>query len=125
MRQKPQRWAAPASGPHQARTACDDLIITTGEGLRRLLACVDNHDPALKRPFLDALAQVRKITRGPKPARALRELGLQPDLAAEVPTTEGIIASLGRQDLTGRRIGVQRLWDKLKETVDERLPKFE
>lgn len=87
--------------------ACDDLIITTGEGLRRLLACIDNHDPALKRPFLDALARVRKITRGPKPARALRELGLQPDLAAEEPTTEGIIASLGRLDLTGRRMGVQ------------------
>jgi uroporphyrinogen-III synthase len=90
-----------------AHGACDDLIITTGEGLRRLLACIDNHDPALRLPFLDALAQVRKITRGPKPARALRELGLQPDLAAEVPTTEGIITSLGRQALTGRRIGVQ------------------
>jgi len=87
--------------------ACDDLIITTGEGLRRLLACIDNHAPALRLPFLDTLAQVRKITRGPKPARALRELGLQPDLAAEVPTTEGIIASLRRHPLTGRRIGVQ------------------
>jgi uroporphyrinogen-III synthase len=90
-----------------AHGACDDLIITTGEGPWRLLACIDNHDPALKCRFLDALAQVRKITRGPKPARALRELGLQPDLAAEVPTTEGIIASLGREDLRGRRIGVQ------------------
>jgi uroporphyrinogen-III synthase len=87
--------------------ACDDLVIITGEGLRRMLSCIDNHDPALRRPFLDALAQVRKITRGPKPARALRELGLQPDLAAEVPTTEGIITTLGREDLTGRRIGVQ------------------
>jgi uroporphyrinogen-III synthase len=50
---------------------------------------------------------VRKITRGPKPARALRELGLKPDIAAEVPTTEGIIASLRSQDLKGRRIAVQ------------------
>lgn len=90
-----------------AHGACHDLIITTGEGLRRLLACIDNHDPGLRRPFLDALAQVRKITRGPKPARALRELGLQPDLAAEVPTTEGIITTLGREDLTGPCIGVQ------------------
>jgi uroporphyrinogen-III synthase len=24
---------------------CDDLILLTGEGLRRLLACVDRHDP--------------------------------------------------------------------------------
>src|SRR3974390_1039335 len=86
---------------------CDDLILTTGEGLRRLLACIDRHEPALKDPFLAALSHVRKITRGPKPAPALRELGLQPDLAAEVPTTQGIIASLGGKDLTGRRMGVQ------------------
>jgi uroporphyrinogen-III synthase len=53
------------------------------------------------------LARVRKITRGPKPARALRELGLKPDLPAQPPTTAGIIASLAGQDLNGRRMGVQ------------------
>ena len=73
----------------------DDLILTTGEGLRRILGCLAQHRPALREPFLVALAGVRKITRGPKPARALRELGLKPDLAAVQPTTAGIIASLG------------------------------
>jgi uroporphyrinogen-III synthase len=86
---------------------CDDLILTTGEGLRRLIACIEHHEPALQNPFLAALALVRKITRGPKPARALRELGLQPDLAAELPTTAGLITSLARVDLTGHRVGVQ------------------
>ena len=38
------------------------------------------------------LAKVRKITRGPKPVRRLRSLGLQPDLAAEPPTTAGLHA---------------------------------
>ena len=52
--------------------ACDDLILLTGEGLRRLLACIDKHEPALRDPFVQRLAAVRKITRGPKPARALR-----------------------------------------------------
>jgi uroporphyrinogen-III synthase len=85
----------------------DDLILTTGEGLRRLLGCIGRHEPALRESFLAALARVRKITRGPKPARALRELGLKPDLAAEPPTTEGIIASLSGEDLRGRRIAVQ------------------
>ena len=65
--------------------ACDDLILLTGEGLRRLLACVDKHEPQLRDGFL-AVARVRKITRGPKPARALRELGLKPDIAAGIPT---------------------------------------
>ena len=51
----------------------DDLILTTGEGLRRILGCLEQHRPALREPFVAALARVRKITRGPKPARALRE----------------------------------------------------
>lgn len=90
-----------------AAGACDDLVLLTGEGLRRLLGCIDRHAPELKEQFIAELARVRKITRGPKPARALRELGLRPELAAEVPTTEGVIATLSAHDLRGRRVGVQ------------------
>jgi uroporphyrinogen-III synthase len=85
----------------------DDLILLTGEGLRRLLGCMERHEPALREPFVAELARVRKITRGPKPARALRELGLKPDIAAETPTTEGVIASLRSHPLAERRVGVQ------------------
>lgn len=92
-----------------AEGACDDLILLTGEGLRRLLACIDQHEPALRPAFLVQLAKVRKITRGPKPARALRELGLKTDIAAEVPTTAGVIAALEPLafSLEGRSVGVQ------------------
>lgn len=90
-----------------AEGSCDDLILTTGEGLRRILGCIERHEPALRAPFLEALGRVRKITRGPKPARALREIGLKPDLPAAQPTTAGIIASLLSEDLRGRRVGVQ------------------
>jgi uroporphyrinogen-III synthase len=82
-----------------------DLILLTGEGLRRLLGFArraGNYDAVVA-----ALGKVRKITRGPKPARALREVGLAPDLAAEEPTTEGVIAALERQALSGRTVGVQ------------------
>jgi len=85
----------------------DDLILLTGEGLRRLLSCIDRHQPALRNPFLAALARMRKITRGPKPARALRELGMQSDLPAAVPTTTGVIAALRHIEWRGRRVGVQ------------------
>lgn len=83
----------------------DDLILLTGEGLDRLrdLARGNNIEPA----FLAMLAQTRTITRGPKPARALRAAGLQPHLRAEQPTTDGVIALLSGFDLHGRRIGVQ------------------
>lgn len=87
--------------------ACDDLILLTGEGLRRLLSCIDNNEPSLREPFVQRLGTVRKITRGPKPARALRELGLKPEIAAESPTTQGVIASLRAENLQGRTVGVQ------------------
>ncbi len=85
----------------------DDLIVMTGEGLRRLLGCIDRHQPSLRTSFLGALQRMRKITRGPKPARALRELGLGSDLPAVVPTTAGIIEALRGTDLRQRRVGVQ------------------
>jgi len=90
-----------------ASGACDDLILLTGEGLRRLLACIDKNEPALRADFVAQLARVRKITRGPKPARALRELGLKSDIAAESPTTAGVIASLAAEPLAARNVGVQ------------------
>ncbi len=83
----------------------DDLIFLTGEGLRRLLARatrIDLHEPALA-----ALARARKITRGPKPARALHEVGLSTDLPAAIPTSQGVMEALSGEDLTGHRIGLQ------------------
>ena len=88
-----------------AKGACDDLVLMTGEGLRRLLGLARRID--LESSFIDALRLTRKITRGPKPVRALREIGLAADVPADEPTTEGVIAALERHDLTGRRVGVQ------------------
>jgi uroporphyrinogen-III synthase len=90
-----------------AQGSFDDLILLTGEGLRRILGCIERNEPTLKERFVAALAHARKITRGPKPARALRELGMKPDITPERPTTEGVIASLQPLDLKDRRFGVQ------------------
>lgn len=87
--------------------SCDDLILLTGEGLRRLVACLEAHAPELRPAFLLELARVRKIVRGPKPGKALRELGMRPDLSAEIPTSAGIISLLNTLDLHGHRVGVQ------------------
>jgi uroporphyrinogen-III synthase len=93
----------------------DDLVLMTGEGLRRLLGFARriDFDPA----FRVALAASRKITRGPKPVRALREIGLAADLPADEPTTEGVISALERHDLTGRRVGVQLYPDNTNERL--------
>jgi uroporphyrinogen-III synthase len=86
-------------------TPFDDLVLMTGEGLRRLRGAAER--AGLEPGFRDALARMRTITRGPKPARALREIGLGPGLRAPTPTTDGIIAAFSGEDLTGRRVGVQ------------------
>ena len=83
----------------------DDLILMTGEGLGRLVGFARR--AGLEQAFTAALAKVRKITRGPKPVRRLRELGLKPDFAVEPPTTAGIIAALSSENLAGRRIAIQ------------------
>jgi uroporphyrinogen-III synthase len=56
----------------------DDVVLLTGEGLRRLLALAGRH--GLREAFVAALRPARKITRGPKPVRALREIGLDADV---------------------------------------------
>jgi len=86
-------------------TPPDDLILFTGEGLQRLHKLAGTAGLADK--FVAALARVRTITRGPKPARRLRELGLKADLPVEPPTTAGIIARLASENLAGRRVAVQ------------------
>jgi uroporphyrinogen-III synthase len=95
----------------------DHLVLMTGEGLRRLrgFASRAGHEPA----FCDALGEMRTITRGPKPAQALREIGLSPALRAPQPTTDGVIAALSGVDLRGRRVGVQ-----LYPEADRRLIRF-
>jgi len=101
----------------------DDLILLTGEGLRRLLRCIDRHEPTLREPFLAALRGLRKITRGPKPARALRELGLSAELPAVVPTTAGVIDTLRPLNLNARRVGVQLYGDDPNHPLIEFLAK--
>lgn len=91
---------------------CDDLLLFTGEGLRRLLDLLERQAPALRAGFVERLAQVRIVARGPKPGRVLRELGLRPQRVAEPATTLGMIASLRDLDLRGRRVGVQLYGDE-------------
>ena len=83
----------------------DDVIFLTGEGLRRLLATAERLE--LHAAVVAALGRVRKVTRGPKPARALHEIGLSSDLAAPVPTSAGVIDALAALELHGRRVGLQ------------------
>jgi uroporphyrinogen-III synthase len=93
----------------------DDLVLMTGEGLRRLVKVVRRI--GLEQEFVAALAKARKFTRGPKPGRALREIGLEPQMTTEKPTSEGIAEMLVRIDLKGHRVGLQLYPDKDHSTL--------
>jgi len=88
----------------------DDLVLMTGEGLRRIMKLA--RERGLDQAFVAALAESCKLIRGPKPGQALREIGLEPQQITEKPTTEGVIATLANLDLKGRRIGLQLYPDK-------------
>jgi uroporphyrinogen-III synthase len=88
----------------------DDLVLMTGEGLRRLMKVARRI--GLEQEFITALGKARKFARGPKPGRALREIGLEPQQTTEKPTSEGIAEMLSRMDLAGHRVGLQLYPDK-------------
>src|SRR5260221_6107702 len=94
---------------------CDDLVLMTGEGLRRLMKVARRIE--LDQEFIAALGRPRKFARGPKPGRALREIGLEPQVTTEKPTSEGIAEMLSGVDLRGHRVGLQLYPDKDHSTL--------
>ena len=107
---------APDSAPIEAWIGrfidqpCDDLVLMTGEGLRRLIKVARRIDT--EQDFIAALGKARKFARGPKPGRALREIGLEPQVTTQKPTSEGIVEMLSGLDLGGHRVGLQLYPDK-------------
>ena len=88
----------------------DDLVLMTGEGLRRLMKVARR--TGMEQDLVAALGKARKFARGPKPGRALREIGLEPQVTTEKPTSEGIAEMLSHIDLAGHRLGLQLYPDK-------------
>jgi len=88
----------------------DDLVLMTGEGLRRLMKVARRI--GVDQDFVSGLSRARKFTRGPKPGRALREIGLEPEHTTEKPTSDGVVEMLSRVDLMRHRLGLQLYPDK-------------
>jgi len=88
-----------------ATPAADLIVFYTGEGIERLVAAARR--AGIDSDFLIALRNTRKLTRGPKPKRALRKLDLEAEIEAEEPTTAGLIDALKKIELPSRRVAVQ------------------
>jgi uroporphyrinogen-III synthase len=83
----------------------DLAVFYTGEGIERLVGFADR--AGLEKPFVAALANTPKLTRGPKPKRALRALELVPEYSATEPTTAGMIAAARAIAAPLRRVAMQ------------------
>jgi uroporphyrinogen-III synthase len=80
------------------------VVLMTGEALRRMLALAERE--GLREPFVAALGRTRTVVRGPKPVRAMKEVGLTPTKVAQPPTTEGVLDALCREAVRGQTVGV-------------------
>src|SRR5439155_15981909 len=63
----------------------DVMIFLTGVGFRHLLAAVEKHVP--RERYLNALADITTICRGPKPVAAMSEVGLKATHRVPEPNT--------------------------------------
>jgi len=80
----------------------DLLIVMTGEAIRRLAPAADRMGK-LER-FTAALRRVPKVSRGPKPVKALRELNITDARVASAPTTPGVLVTLADEPLAGKTV---------------------
>jgi len=86
-------------------TPTDLVVFYTGEGVQRLVGFARRS--GREQALLAALARTPKLTRGPKPKRALKALELEPEYSATEPTTAGMIEAASGIATPLRRIALQ------------------
>ena len=89
-----------------ARGEFDVVIFLTGGGCRDLLERAEEY--GLAADVVAALARVRVVARGPKPAHVLRQRAIPIAFIPPEPnTSDELLTELGNWDLSGRSIGLQ------------------
>ena len=86
-------------------TPTDLVVFYTGEGVQRLVGFARRS--GREEAFIAALRRTPKLTRGPKPKRALKALELDSDYSATEPTTAGMIEAANGIGSQLRRVALQ------------------
>ncbi len=83
------------------------VIFMTGVGTRALFNAMETRHR--RASLVSALAAVTTVARGPKPIRAMRDLGVEPSLVVPEPNTwrEVLSALSSRVELKGKRVAIQ------------------
>ena len=85
----------------------DIVILLTGVGVRALFLVMETRHA--RAAIVAALGRTTIVVRGPKPTKAVRELGLEPAIAAREPSTwRELLDDLSKQiRLEGKKVAVQ------------------
>ncbi|HEV2171632.1 MAG TPA: uroporphyrinogen-III synthase, partial [Candidatus Binatus sp.] len=85
----------------------DAVIFMTGVGTRALFAAMETRHQ--RSALLSALAAVTTVARGPKPIRAMRDLGIEPAIVVPEPNTwREVLSALAAQvELRSKRVAIQ------------------
>ncbi|MEO8466828.1 MAG: uroporphyrinogen-III synthase [Gammaproteobacteria bacterium] len=97
----------------------DLIVFYTGEGIERLLGFARREDR--EAAFMAALKRIPKLTRGPKPKRALHRLLLDADYEAAQPTTAGLVDATASIPLPHGRVAVQLYSDGQDRELEQKL----
>ncbi len=83
------------------------VIFLTGVGFKHLLSAVERSVD--KQRFIDALSDITSVARGPKPAAAMRQVGISPSLCVPEPNTwrELLHALDAHVPITNQKVGLQ------------------
>lgn len=83
------------------------VIFLTGVGFKQLLTAIEKGVD--RQRFLDALSDITTVVRGPKPAAAMREVGLSPTIKVPEPNTwrELLKAIDDHVQITNQKVGLQ------------------
>lgn len=83
------------------------VVFLTGVGFKQLLTAIERGVD--KQRFLDALSDITTVVRGPKPAAAMKEVGLTPTIRVGEPNTwrELLKALDDNVPITNQKVGLQ------------------
>src|ERR1700693_426832 len=85
----------------------DAVIFMTGVGTRALFAAMETRHQ--RSALVAALAAITTVARGPKPIRAMRDLGIESSIVVPEPNTwrEVLSALAARVELKSKRVAIQ------------------
>lgn len=95
---------------------CDWLLLVTGMGTRAMVEVAETL--GRKADLLKRMGEARLAVRGYKTVKALKDLGLKPEVEDDDGTTEGLRRGLEPFDFTGQRVAFKLHGERVPELTD-------